>query len=55
MERVMITLTCYHTCYRTFSLSLAWFGGSLQRVTTRYRHFFKKNNIFFYKFDGKAW
>ena len=56
MERVTITLTYYHTCYRTFSSSLAWFGGSLQRVTTRYRHFFKKNiNNFFYKFDGKAW
>ena len=42
MERVTITLTCYHTRFRTFSLSLAWFGGYLQRVTTRYRQFFKK-------------
>ena len=32
--------TRYHTPYRTFSLSLVWFGGYLQRVTTRYRQFF---------------
>ena len=43
MEHVTITLTCYHTRFHTFSLSLAWFGGYLQRVTTRYRQFFKKN------------
>ena len=37
------TLNC------TFSLSLAWFGGYLQRVTTRYRHFFFLNiNILFF-------
>ena len=33
----------------TFSLSLAWFGSCLQRVTTRYRQFFLKNiNIRFF-------
>ena len=45
MERVTITLTCYYTRTRfcTFSVSLAWFWGYLQRVTTRYRQFFKKD------------
>ena len=48
MGRSTITLTCYHTHYCTISLSLAWFGGYLQRVTTRYRQFFWKNiNIHF--------
>ena len=28
--------------YHRFSLSLAWFGDYLQRVTTRYRQFLKK-------------
>ena len=39
---------CCHTRYHTFSLSLAWFGGYLQRVTTRYRQIYKKiyMNIF---------
>ena len=57
MECVTIALTCYHTSYCKFSFSLAWFGGYLQRVTTRYRQFFKKNiNVhFFYKCHGNAW
>ena len=58
MEYVIKTLTYYHTRFRTFSLSLAWFGGYLQRVTTRYRQFFSKKiliYIFFNKFDGNAW
>ena len=42
MERITITSTRYHICYHTFSLSLAWFEGYLQRVTTRYRQIFKK-------------
>ena len=32
-------------CYHTFPLSLAWFGGYLQRVTTRYRQTYKKMYI----------
>ena len=28
------------THYHTFSLSLAWYVGYLQRVTTRYQHLF---------------
>ena len=53
MERVTMTLTYYHKRYCTFSLSLAMFGGYLERFTTRYRHFFFKNiNIHFvYKSD----
>ena len=53
MERVTMTLTYYHKRYCTFSLSLAMFGGYLERFTTRYRHFFLKNiNIHFvYKSD----
>ena len=42
MEGVTITSTCYHRRYHTFSLSLAWFGGYLQWVTTRYHQFKKK-------------
>ena len=42
MERVTITSRYNHTRYHTFSLSLAWFEGYLQRVTTRYRQIFKK-------------
>ena len=42
MQSVTVTLTRYHTRYRTFSLSLAWFGDYLQQCTTRYRQFFKK-------------
>ena len=43
--------------FRTFSLSLAWLGGYLERVTTRHRQFFLKNiDIhFFYKFDDNGW
>ena len=57
MECATITLTCYHTRFHTFSLSLAWFGGYLERVTMRYRQFFLKNiNIHFCnKFDGNPW
>ena len=36
MEYITITSTRYHMCYYLFSLSLAWFGGYLQRFTTRY-------------------
>ena len=39
------TLNC------TFSLSLAWFGGYLQRVTTRYRHFFFKYSYTFFSIN----
>ena len=43
MERITITSMHYHMRYHTFSLSLVWFGGYLQRVTTRYRQIYKKN------------
>ena len=61
IQRVAITSTrhdtSYHTRFRTFSLSLAWFWCHLQRVTTRYRQFFKKviTMHFLYKFSGNAW
>ena len=49
MQQVAITSTrchtCYHTRYRTFSLSLAWFVGYLQRVTTHYSQIYKKMYI----------
>ena len=49
MERI----TTVSMRYYTFSLSLAWFGGYLQQVTTRYRQIYKKkqmyNNVFFKK------
>ena len=41
MECITITLIRCHMRYRTFSLSLAWFGGYLQRVTL----FFNKQSI----------
>ena len=43
MERITVTSTGYHMRYYTFSLSLAWFGGYLQRVTTRCRQIYLKN------------
>ena len=57
MERITITSVRYHMRYHTFSLSLAWFRGYLQPVTTRYRQIYKKMyiNIFFKKIDGNAW
>ena len=57
MQHVAITSKRYRTHYRTFSLSLAWFGGYLQRLATRYRQVYKKVNIniFFKKIDGNAW
>ena len=49
MQRVTITSvryhTFYHTRYHTFSLSSTWFGGYLQRVTTRCRQIFLKMYI----------
>ena len=45
MERITITSTHYHMRCHTFSLSLAWFGGYLQWVTTRYRQIYKKMYI----------
>ena len=39
------TLTRYHTHYRTFSFSLAWFGGYLQQITTRYHQIYIKMYI----------
>ena len=49
MERVTITSMYNHTCYHTFSLSLAWFGGYLQRVTTCYRQYIFLNiNTYFF-------
>ena len=43
MERITITSLHYHMCYYTSSLSLAWFGGYLERVTKLYRQIGKKN------------
>ena len=37
MEYISITSTRYHMCYYFFSLSLACFGGYLQRFAMRYR------------------
>ena len=56
MQHVAITSKRYRTHYRTFSLSLAWFGGYLQRLATRYRQVYKKVNIniFLKKIDGNA-
>ena len=56
MQRVNITSTCYYTRYRTFSLSLAWFGdiyNALPRVTVKFN---KKMyiNIFLKNTDGNA-
>ena len=42
MQCVTITSRRYHMRYHTFPISLAWFGGYLQRVTTRYRQIYKK-------------
>ena len=42
MERITITLMHYHMCYHRFPLSLAWFEGYSQRVTTRYHQIYKK-------------
>ena len=57
MQRVIITSTRYHRRYHTFSLSLAWFWGYLQRVTTRYRQIYKKIyiNTFLKKIDSNVW
>ena len=50
MERITVTSTGYHMRYYTFSLSLAWFGGYLQRVITRCRQiYFKKCISIFFK------
>ena len=49
MERITITSMRYHMCYHTFCLSLAWFGGYWQRVTTPYRQIYKKKYYFFKK------
>ena len=43
---------CYHTHYQTFSLSLVWLWGYLQRATTRYHLILK--NIKKKKIDGNA-
>ena len=45
MQRVTITSTCYHMRYHTFSLSLAWSGGYLERITMRYSQIYKKIHI----------
>ena len=45
MERITITSTRYHMRYHIFSLSLGWFGGYLQRVTTHYGQIYKKMYI----------
>ena len=44
----IITSMRYHTHCNTFSLSLAWFGGYLERGTMRYRQISSKMyvNIF---------
>ena len=48
MQRVTIIWTRYHTRYRALFLSLAGFGGYLQRVTTRYRQLFLKMLIYIF-------
>ena len=45
MERITITSTRYNIRYHTFSLSLASFGGYLQRVTVK---FIKKCMLIFF-------
>ena len=57
MQCITITSAGYHTRYRTFSFSLAWFGGYLQQITTRYYQIYKKKCIliFLKKIDGNAW
>ena len=45
MERITIISTHYHMRYHAFSISLASFGGNLQRVTTRCRQTCKKKCI----------
>ena len=54
MQRITITLTCYHMRYHTFSLSLAWFGvicNALPRVSVTFTKkmyisiFFKKLTV----------
>ena len=45
MERITITSTRYNIRYHTFSLSLASFGGYLQRVTVK---FIKKRMLIFF-------
>ena len=42
MERITTTSMCYHMRYHRFYLSLAWFGGYLERVTARYHQIYKK-------------
>ena len=39
MLHLIIAVTCYHTRYRTFSVSLLWFGAisnSLSRITIKF-------------------
>ena len=43
MERITITSKCYHMRYHIFYFILAWYGGHLPKVTTRYRQIYKKN------------
>ena len=43
MERITMISTHYHMRYHAFSISLAWFRGNLQRVTTRCRQTCEKN------------
>ena len=45
IQCVTIISMCYHTRYRIFSFSLAWFGGYLRRVTMRYHQIYKKIHI----------
>ena len=54
MQRITITLTCYHMRYHTFSFSLAWFGvicNALPRVSVTFTKkmyisiFFKKLTV----------
>ena len=48
--------TRYHMRYHTFSLSLAWFRGYLQRVILRYCQIYKKMYTdISKKNDGNAW
>ena len=45
MEHIIITSMHCHLRFHTFFLSLALFGGYLQRATTRYRQIYKKMYI----------
>ena len=49
MEHIIITSMHCHLRFHTFFLSVALFGGYLQRATTRYRQIYKKMYINIFK------